>query len=183
MEKTKRQRRPAQGRKRSAPDERPAFDSALASTRFIRNMVWTVTICGLFLTGQLIRSGYVAAQLDEVEARTEALYRSALGPDIGSSPFGRLQFEHGKLAAEARIGLDPLSVLAVLSRSADPNLRIESVTLKGKTGRIEGFFGPNADGFDDYYAALAEDERFLFSLEEREDVFGGLMFTLGVEPL
>lgn len=152
------------------------------SDRFIRTMIWTAVICGLFLAGQVVRYSLYRAQLMEIEAQTDVLYASVLGPDIGQSPFGRLQFEHGKLAARRGLGLDPLSVLAALSRPAVESLRIEGVSLTGKSGRVRGFFGPNVDHFDDYLNALSRDEQFVFSLEKREDVFGGILFSLTVEP-
>ena len=102
-----------------------------------------------------------------------------LGEDIGSSPFGRLQFEHGKLSATLRIGLDPLSVLAALSRPADENLRLEGVTVNGMRGRVHGFLRPQHRGVRQrYLEALSDDDHYLFSLEKREDVFGGITFSL-----
>ncbi|MUM77589.1 hypothetical protein GKC30_08090 [Pseudodesulfovibrio sp. F-1] len=146
-------------------------------------MVWLCVICGLFVAGQTVRYGLYQAQLSEIREQTDALYVSVLGPDIGQSPFGRLQFEHGKLAAGRRIGLDPLSVLAALSRPAVESLRLEGLSITGRTGRVRGFFGPAVDGFDGYVKALAADGQFHFALERREDVFGGIEFSLTVEPL
>jgi len=158
------------------------YDSDQASRRFIRNLVWVVIICSLFLVGQGLRYHFVRAQLEEIRDETDKLYVSVLGEDIGSSPFGRLQFEQGKLAASLRIGLDPLSVLAALSRPAGENMRLEGLTVEGKGGHARGFFGPNAARFDEYLDAISNDEQYLFSLEKREDVFGGVIFSLIVEP-
>lgn len=153
------------------------------SERFVRKMVWVCVICGLFVAGQAVRYGLHYGQLREIREQTDTLYVSALGPDIGQSPFGRLQFEHGKLAAGRRIGLDPLSVLAALSRPAVESLRLEGLSVTGRTGHVRGFFGPGVDGFDQYIKDLSGDERFHFSLEKREDVFGGIEFSLTVEPI
>lgn len=158
------------------------YHSGKASRRFLRNLVWVVIICSLLLAGQGLRYHWVRAQLDEIRAQTGKLYVSVLGEDIGSSPFGRLQFEHGKLAASLRIGLDPLSVLGALSRPAGENLRLEGLSLEGKRGRARGFFGPNTARFDEYLDKLSDDEQYLFTLENREDVFGGITFSLIVEP-
>jgi hypothetical protein len=166
----------------SATVRKPRKKRDRESDRFIRAMIWVGVICGLFLAGQGVRYSLHLAQLREIEAQTDVLYASVLGPDIGQSPFGRLQFEHGKLAARRGLGLDPLSVLAALSRPAVESLRIEGVSLTGKSGRVRGFFGPNVDRFDDFLHALSRDEQFIFSLEKREDVFGGILFSLTVEP-
>lgn len=159
-----------------------ARQSASASKRFIRNLVWVVIICGLFLTGQGLRYYFNHEQLNLIRSETDKLYMSVLGDDIGTSPFGRLQFEHGKLAATLRIGLDPVAVLAALSRPAVESLRLEGLSLTGKRGRVRGFFGPNVDKFDKYINDLSDDDHYVFSLDKREDVFGGITFSLIVEP-
>lgn len=163
-------------------DRGPQYDSIKASKRFIRSLAWVVIVCALFLGGQLLRYHFSQSQLDLIKTETDKLYHSVLGQDIGQSPFGRLQFEQGKLSAVRRIGLDPLSMLAALSLPAGENIRVEGVTLNGKTGRVRGFFGPNVESFDGYINALSEDEQFFFSLEKREEVFGGITFSLIVEP-
>lgn len=160
---------------------RERSESEKASRKFLHNLVWVVVVCGLFLVGQGLRYGYRLAQLEEIRSETNALYSSVLGPDIGGSPFGRLQFEHGKLAATERIGLDPLAVLAALSRPAPEDVRLEGLALDGMRGRARGFFGPGVDRFDQYVADLMDDEIYSFSLEKREEVFGGVDFSLTVE--
>ncbi|QJB55967.1 hypothetical protein [Pseudodesulfovibrio sp. zrk46] len=156
-------------------------ESASASKRFIRNLVWVVIICALILGGQGLRYYNNKAQLDQIQAETDKLYRSVLGDDIGNSPFGRLQFEYGKLAATNKIGLDPVGVLAALSRPAVESVRLEGLSIDGKRGRARGFFGPNVGQFDDYINAITDDEQYYFSLEKQEEVFGGLTFSLIVE--
>ena len=164
-----------------SPDTTANHESISASKRFIRNLVWVLIVCGLFMVGQLLRYNYDLEQLAEIQIETEKLYHSVLGDDIGSSPFGRLQFEHGKLTATHRIGLDPLNVLAALSRPAVESLRVEGLSLTGKKGRVRGFFGPNVNRFDAYIDDLSDDDNYFFSLEKREDVFGGITFSLIVE--
>lgn len=161
----------------SAPDEGLAL-----SRRFLRNLVWALVICSFFAVGQGIRYYHKLAQLDLIQAETTKLYTSVLGQDIGSSPFGRLQFEQGKLSANLRMGLDPLSVLTSLSRPAVESLRLESLSIDGMRGKVRAFFGPNVDGFDVYLKALSDDDNYFFTLERREDVFGGVLFSLIVEP-
>ncbi len=113
-------------------DRGPQYDSIKASKRFIRSLAWVVIVCALFLGGQLLRYHFSQSQLDLIKTETDKLYHSVLGQDIGQSPFGRLQFEQGKLSAVRRIGLDPLSMLAALSLPAGENIRVEGVTLNGK---------------------------------------------------
>ncbi|WP_319541418.1 hypothetical protein [uncultured Pseudodesulfovibrio sp.] len=159
----------------------PVFRSGKASRRFLRNLVWVLAIGGLFLGGQGLRYFFHYNQLEEIRNETNALYVSALGQDIGGSPYGRLQFEHGKLLATNRIGLDPLRLLAALSRPADENLRLEGVTLSGKTGRIRGSFAGNEQGFSAYFDKLTDDDHYLFSLYKSDLVGDQIVFILKVE--
>lgn len=160
----------------------PEFRARRESERFIRALVWVMVIGFVFVAGQGLRYHFKREQIGEIRAETNKLYVSVLGEDIGGTPFGRLQFEHGKLSATRRIGLDPLSVLASLSRPAMESVRLEGLSLTGKQGRVRGFFGPNIDQFDQYLNLLSDDDHFFFTLEKREDVFGGLTFSLIVEP-
>jgi len=159
----------------------PVFRSGKASRRFLRNLVWVLVIGCLFLGGQGLRYLFHYNQLEEIRSETKALYVSALGQDIGGSPFGRLQFEHGKLLATNRIGLDPLRLLAALSRPADENLRLEGVTLSGKTGRVRGSFAGDEPGFKAYLDELTNDDHYLFSLYKSDPVGDLIVFSLKVE--
>ena len=166
----------------SAGSGAPEFRSGKASRRFLRNLVWVLVIGGLFLGGQGVRYYLNYMQLKAIRAQTEKLYHSVLGPDIGSSPFGRLQFEHGKLLASKRIGLDPLSVLAALSKPAGEGLRVEGVSLTGTKGRVRGYFSGSEAGFTRYMERLSDDDRYLFSVYKADELGDGLSFTLSVEP-
>ena len=159
----------------------PAFKSGKASRRFIRTLIWVVVIGGLFLGGQGLRYWFHLNQLKEIKSETKNLYMSVLGPDIGQSPFGRLQFEHGKLLASNRIALDPLRLLAALSRPASDEVRLEGLTLSGKAGRVRGFFDGSQEAFQAYMNELTNDDHYLFSLY-KSDVMGDLIvFSLRVE--
>jgi hypothetical protein len=160
----------------------PEFRSGKASRRFVRNLVWILVIGGLFLGGQGVRYYLNYVQLAAIRAQTEKLYHSVLGPDIGGSPFGRLQFEHGKLMASRRIGLDPLGVLAALSKPAGEGLRVDGVSLTGTRGRVRGFFSGDEAGFTKYMEKLSDDDRYLFSVYKTDDLGEGVSFSLTVEP-
>jgi len=166
----------------SAGSGAPEFRSGKASRRFVRNLVWVLAIGGMLLGGQGVRYYLNHSQLSAIRAQTEKLYHSVLGPDIGSSPFGRLQFEHGKLMASRRIGLDPLSVLAALSKPAGEGVRVDGVSLTGTTGRVRGYFSGGEAGFTQYMEKLSDDERYLFSVYKVDQLGDGLSFILSVEP-
>jgi hypothetical protein len=168
--------------KSSTESGAPEFRSGKASRRFIRNLVWVLVIGGLFLGGQGVRYYLNSMQLETIRAQTEKLYHSVLGPDIGGSPFGRLQFEHGKLMATRRIGLDPLGVLAALSKPAGEGLRVDGVSLTGTSGRVRGYFSGDEAGFMQYMEKLSDDDRYLFSVYKVDELGGGVSFSLSVEP-
>ena len=160
----------------------PKYNSAKESRRFIRNLIWVLVVGGLFLGGQGVRYYLNRAQISEIRSETEKLYVSVLGSDIGGSPFGRLQFEHGKLMANKRIGLDPLGVLAALSRPAAENLRLEGLTLAGTSGRVRGSIDGGPEGFNAYMNVLSDDEYYLFSLYKSDELGDETIFILTVEP-
>ena len=164
------------------PDGTPRFRSGKQSRRFLRNLVWVVAICLLFLGGQGVRYYLGWSQLSAIQTETENLYRSVLGPDIGGSPFGRLQFEHGKLMAASRIGLDTLSVLDVLSSPAGQGLRLESLSLNGLSGRARGVFEGNMAKLEDYLRKLSDDDHYIFTAYKNEELPNGVLFNLRVEP-
>ncbi|XXJ17993.1 hypothetical protein ACR42D_00250 [Desulfovibrio caledoniensis] len=166
----------------SAGSGAPEFRSGKASRRFIRNLVWVLVIGGLFLGGQGVRYYLNYMQLKTIKAQTEKLYHSVLGPDIGGSPFGRLQFEHGKLMAVKSIGLDPLSVLAALSKPAGERVRVDGVSLTGTMGRVRGYYSGDEAGFTRYLEKLSDDDRYLFSVYKTDAFGGGVSFSLNVEP-
>lgn len=159
----------------------PVFRSGKVSRRFLRNFVWVFAIGSLFLGGQGLRYFFHYTQLEEIRSEINAQYMSALGQDIGDSPFGRLQFEHGKLLATDSIGLDPLRLLAALSRPADENLRLEGITLSGKAGRVRGSFAGDEQEFTTYLDKLTDDDHYLFSLYKSDPVGDLIVFSLNVE--
>lgn len=170
-------RHPASGRGPAAP----AYDPYRASARFLGALVWVVAVGLLFCAGQGVRYLAHHVQADDLDRETRRLYVSVLGEDIGQSPFGRLQFEQGKLTAQRRIGLDPLSVIEALGGPAMDSLRLESLTVDRRSATATGFFGPHEERFDDYLAALDENEKYEFRLTRREQALGGVSFSLSVE--
>lgn len=130
--------------------------------------------------GQGIRLWHLFAQSDRIAGALNAQYTSVLGEDIGSEPFGRLQFEAGKLQVERKVGLDPLRVMATLSRNDTIGLRIYDITLSGMSGFIRGEVAPDRAALNDFLEKLAEDDAFTFELTEAVPVDGAVRFTLEV---
>lgn len=164
------------------PSPEAELAAAMRSKRFVRAMLW-VTACGIFLwAGQGLRLASHLATAREYTAALHELYVSVLGPNPGKSPFGRLQFERGKLKALGTQEVNVFGLLAALSQSAPESLRIDGLNLKAKFGEVQGGIGSEAL-LEKYMKGLADNDEFLFTLARKEtDPRGGMRFTLRVEP-
>mgnify|MGYP000692923296 FL=1 len=143
-------------------------------------MAWITAIGLLFGLGQGMRWYTNTSQLDRIEQELHAQYASVLGEDMGSSPFGRLQFVHGQATAQQQFGLDPLVLIAEFSRHADFMVRIDKVALSGERGTLEGMYTPDQAAFKAFLQELDTDEEYEFSLESREETLSGIHFVLKV---
>lgn len=141
-------------------------------------MTW-ITAIGLFFNiGQAIRWYSHQSQLDTIDRELQAQYVSVLGENVGTSPFGRLQFLHGQIAAQEQFGLDPLALMAAFSRHADFMVRVDGMNLNGEVGTLTGTFMPDKAGFSEFVKRLDADEEYDFLLKGREETLGGIQFTL-----
>lgn len=159
----------------------PAYDAQAASARFVQTMTWITVIGLLFCVGQGLRLNAYKSQLDRIESVMNEQYQSVLGEDLGAEPFGRLQFVHGRLAAEEGLALDPLAVMASLSRHMDDLGRIDSMHLNGTDGRVKGYYLLDRAGFDEFVKGLEKDEDYVYELDESSEGLGGIEFILFVE--
>lgn len=151
---------------------------ASESRRFIRNILWLCVVGCLMIGGQAVRLWHLTRQADRVETSLDEQYHSVLGKDLGSEPFGRLQFEVGKLQIEHKVGLDPLGVMAALSRHDVIGLKIYSITLQGMTGRITGEIVPGKRALKQFVESLEDEEEYSFTLSESSSIRNAMRFTL-----
>lgn len=150
--------------------------------RYARKLLAVVVAGALFLGGQAARWWQEKSRLAEVEAALDQAYRQALGGDPGRSPYGRLQFELGKLRAEGSQRLDLLELLAALSRRAPEGVRIDTVSMGGSTGVVSGTAKTRAD-YQRLLTALSAEAFFSFSVQKAEPVAEPLAFELAVKAL
>lgn len=161
--------------------EPPRYDAVAASSRFVSSMLWILVLGLLFNLGQAVRWYNNSAQLAVIKRELFGQYHSVLGNDVGAAPFGRLQFEHDKLAAARPTGLDPLAVAAALSTHADAMVRVDAMRLGRKSGEILGLYMPDPAAFKEFIKRLKRDDTYFFELQDHKDVFGGMEFKLRVE--
>lgn len=140
-----------------------------------------MTIAGaLFIGGQAVRWWHELDRADRMERAVTDVYRRALGGDPGTSPYGRLQFELGKLRARSAQRLDMVELLAALSRRAPDGVRVTSVAMATASGAVTGLAATPED-FQRYQAALAAEAAFTFTVADVDRFSRPLRFTLNVK--
>jgi hypothetical protein len=148
--------------------------------RYGRMMVAVVAIGLLFLGGQAARWWQETQRVHQVENALFDVYQRALAGEPGKSPYGRLQFELGKLRAGGAQNLDLLELLAALSRRAPAGVRVESVSMNGRSGVVVGV-APSREDFERYQAGLAAEAYFSFSVRSVNSLAQPLRFELAVK--
>jgi hypothetical protein len=140
-----------------------------------------VTVAGaLFCAGQAVRWWQEHARAKRLEQAVHEVYVRALGGDPGRSPYGRLQFELGKLRAEASQRLDLVELLAALSRRAPEGLRITAVSMAEDSGVVSGT-AHSVQELERYQSALATEGLFTFGLRSVEEFKTPVRFELSVK--
>lgn len=140
-----------------------------------------VTLVGaLFLAGQGVRLWQENARAWRLEQALDGMYRRALAGEPGRSPFGRLQFELGRLRAQSAQTLDMVELLAALSRRAPEGVRIRSLRMSAKEGVVGGLAATPED-FQRYQAALAAEALFTFSVSKADLLASPVPFELSVK--
>ena len=144
-------------------------------------MLLAITLAGgLFCAGQAVRWWQEHARAERLERAVHEVYERALGGDPGKSPYGRLQFELGKLRAESSQRLDLVELLAALSRRAPEGVRIIGVSMASRSGVVTGTAASGED-LARYQAALAAEGYFSFSQRSVDAYQGPVRFELSVK--
>lgn len=144
-------------------------------------MLLAITVAGaLFCAGQGVRWWQEYTRGQRMEQAVHAVYERALGGDPGKSPYGRLQFELGKLRAEASQRLDLVELLAALSRRAPEGVHITGVTMASQNGVVAGTAASGED-LERYQASLAAEGYFTFSVRSAETHLSPVRFELSVK--
>lgn len=144
-------------------------------------MFLAVTLAGaLFLAGQALRWWQEHKRAQRLEQAVHEVYQRALAGEPGRSPYGRLQFELGKLKAQSAQRLDLVELLAVLSRRAPEGVRIRSLSMATASGVVSGV-AASQEELQRYLAALAAEGSFAFSLRQADALAQPLRFELAVK--
>ncbi len=146
-------------------------------------ILFILTAIGMMLwLGQGLRLYRLSQMSEELKSTVDGLYFSVL-ENPGLSPFGRLQFELGKLKAQRTQEIDVIGLMAVLSRHAPQSLRVDRISLRQDDGDIAGFINTDAE-LNNYMMDLMADEQagrfFSFRIDETNGEEQGVSFVLQV---
>lgn len=140
-----------------------------------------VTLAGaLFLAGQAVRWWQEHRHAQHLREAVHQVYHRALAGEPGRSPYGRLQFELGKLKAQSAQRLDMVELLAALSRRAPEGVRIRSITMATASGMVSGLAATPED-FRRYQTALAAEAYFTFTVRKADTYAQPMRFELDVK--
>lgn len=134
----------------------------------------------LFLAGQGLRWWQEHRRAESMAQTLHEVYRRALNADPGRSPYGRLQFELGKLKAQSAQRLDMVELLAALSRLAPEGVRIRDVSMATASGVATGLAATPED-LRRYQATLAAEAYFDISLAKADMLARPVRFELEIK--
>jgi hypothetical protein len=147
--------------------------------RYGRLLLWATLAGCLFLAGQSARLWQEHQRAEHLRQAVHGLYAKALEGEPGNSPYGRLQFELGKLKAQSAQNLDMVELLAALSRRAPEGVRITSLNMATSSGVVKGVAATPAD-FQRYQAALNAEASFTFTVNAADPLVLPVPFELKV---
>ncbi len=141
-----------------------------------------VTLIGmLFIGGQCHRWQQSQKQANEWRGKLKDVYVSALGPNPGSDPYGKILYKLDQLKSGGdNGGVDVLGLLAVLSESAPVGIEIEGFSLGADSGNIRGKVS-SYEEVDAIMEKLAANSQFNFVLEQANNIEGGISISLRAE--
>jgi len=140
-----------------------------------------VTLAGvLFLAGQALRWWQEHRNAQRLNQAVHEVYHRALAGEPGRSPYGRLQFELGKLKAQSAQRLDMVELLAALSRRAPEGVRIRTISMATASGVVTGLAATPED-LKRYQAALAAEAYFTITVRKADTYAQPVRFELDVK--
>ncbi|ACS81637.1 hypothetical protein [Maridesulfovibrio salexigens] len=135
----------------------------------------------LFIAGQYHRWQQSQVHANEWRNKLKETYVSALGPNPGSDPYGKILYKLDQLKSGGDGGgIDVLGLLAVLSNSAPVGIEIEGFSLGADSGNIRGKVS-SYEELDAMMEKLAANSQFNFVLEQANNIEGGISISLRAE--
>lgn len=142
-----------------------------------------VSLIGLFfLAGQFHRWQQSQQQAEEWRGKLKEVYVSALGPNPGSDPYGKILYKLDQLKSGGGDGggIDVLGLLAVISDSAPVGIVVEGFSLGTDSGNVRGRVS-SYEELDAMMEKLAANTQFNFVLEQANNIEGGISISLRAE--
>ncbi len=154
-----------------------------ASLKPLRKAFAVCMLIAIFLlSGQLLRQQTQQQKAQVWRNQLQELYASALGPDPGSDPYGKLLYTLDQLQSGQTRGVNVLGILSRLSTDAQDTLRIDTMNLSPDSGAITGRIGAY-DALESYLNAVNNNPGYQFTLEQATNTETGIQFNLRVTML
>ena len=109
-----------------------------------------------------------------------AEYKSALGSNLGTDPYGQLLFKLEQLKGSKLRGLDLIVLLRELSKAAPPDFRVDSVSVNNNSGNIRATV-QDYNQLEAMLGALSAESGFTFTLEQATNTEEGIAIDIKVE--
>ncbi len=151
---------------------------------FILKAAGVLLLSGLlFCAGDLFRLYRTGQTAENWQKRLESLYTRALGPDYGPDPYGLLLYQADQGPGRQTTGIDPLDLLAVLSRSAPESMQVRSLSLNLDSGTVTAGFESYQD-MEKMLQQLSRAPKYNFTLEQADsrDNLVETVFSFTKEP-
>lgn len=155
----------------------------LRSARDFEPRFWTRVIVATAVAGLLFCAGQAAKLVNlhktvaTYELANDSLYKSVLGPDPGSDPFGMLLYKLEERRGGSRSGADILGMLSLLSGNAPEQLKIENISYSNEAGSLRAIIG-TFDQLEAMLANLSKAKEYGFTLEQASNTADGVLFNM-----
>ena len=157
-------------------------DEKLETGPLRRAAIICTAIVLFFLAGQIIRLNIWKGRLTDLRQELQALYSAALGPDLGSDPYGKLLYSLTQLRSGGSQGFDVLGCLQTVSAGAPDTFLVEGVNFSGDSGVVTGTI-KTYEQLDSLMNALKDQSRFQFTLDQAVNTDKGIRLSLRVAAL
>ncbi|WP_432734438.1 hypothetical protein [Maridesulfovibrio sp. FT414] len=156
--------------------------AAISYKPYIAAAVLVSLVGLLFIGGQYHRWQQSRQQAEEWRGKLHEVYVSALGPNPGSDPYGKILYKLDQIKSGGNQGggIDVLGILAILSDSAPVGIEIEGFNLGPESGNIRGKLG-SYEEIDSMMEKLSANPKINFVLEHANNVDGGVSISLRAE--
>lgn len=155
----------------------------LQSSRELEPRFWTRVLAGvllagvLFCAGEYFRLSSVRKDVRVYKNAIDELYKSVLGEDLGSDPYGTLLYRLDQRRGKRQTGVDILGLLTVLSDNSPESFKVEGINYNGGSGGIRALIS-TFDQLDAMLERLGKNKEYKFTLEQASNTKEGVLLNV-----